>query len=404
MHILRYPIILFALISFSMQAQQGIDFKSGTIQIRIEPDNEYIDGRVEYLFAAEVTTDSVVVDARELLINQVTINGKKTEFTYKNNSISIYRKFKAGRSYRLNIIYGVSPKKAVYFIGWHDNDPENNQVWTQGQGKYSSHWVPSFDDMSEKLTFNLEISFDSTYEVVANGDLVGTQLKDSLRIWKYTMVKPMSSYLLAFAAGRYEKDTLYSKSGIPLLRYSYKNRQATTEPTYRYTPEIMNFLEEEIGIPYPWQNYKQVPARDFLYAGMENTGTTIFSDSYLIDSLAFQDKNYVEINAHEMAHQWFGNLVTEIGGKDHWLHEGFATYYSLLARKELFGDDYYHWKLLESAEALDNEEGESLTDPGASSLTFYEKGAWALVMLRDKMGDLAFKRGIQNYLKTFAYG
>ncbi|MGI9546245.1 MAG: M1 family aminopeptidase, partial [Flavobacteriaceae bacterium] len=85
-------------------------------------------------------------------------------------------------------------------------------------------------------------------------------------------------------------------------------------------------------------------------------------------------------------------------------HEGFATYYSLLARKELFGDDYYHWKLLESAEALDSEEGESLTDPGASSLTFYEKGAWALVMLRDKMGDLAFKRGIQNYLKTFAYG
>ena len=165
----------------------------------------------------------------------------------------------------------------------------------------------------------------------------------------------------------------------------------------------MDFLEAEIGVPYPWQNYKQVPARDFLYAGMENTGATIFSDGYLIDSLAFVDKNYVEINAHEMAHQWFGNLVTEVAAKDHWLHEGFATYYSLLARREIFGEDHYFWHLLESAEMLKDTEGEALTDPGASSLTFYEKGAWALVKLRDTIGNQAFRAGIQDFLEAYAY-
>ena len=109
----------------------------------------------------------------------------------------------------------------------------------------------------------------------------------------------MSSYLLAFAAGSYESDTIISGSGTPIILYSYPDTVNRKEPTYRYTAEIMDLLEKEIGVAYPWQNYKQVPVRDFLYAGMENTGTTIFSDGYYIDSIAFIDKNYVDVNAHE---------------------------------------------------------------------------------------------------------
>ena len=160
-------------------------------------------------------------------------------------------------------------------------------------------------------------------------------------------------------------------------------------------------------MPYPWQNYKQVPVRDFLYAGMENTGTTIFSDGYIIDSTAFIDKNYVNVNAHEMAHQWFGNLVTEKDGNHHWLHEGFATYYAYLAEKELFGEDHYYWKLylsFKKLEALEDKgEGQSLLDPKASSLTFYEKGALALHMLRVEVGDKLFHKGIKSYLKKYQF-
>lgn len=403
MNSFRYLIFVFSIISSSMVAQQGINFNTGSIRIRIDPIRQYIDGEVEYEFTSNLKTDSVLVNARKLTINQLSINGKNAEYSYKDSLITIYKKIKAGKSYELSISYETAPQKAVYFVGWQDKRTENNQVWTQGQGKYSSHWVPSFDDMSEKVIFDLEIGFDKEYEVVANGTLLETQIQDSIKIWKYTMRKPMSSYLLAFAAGLYNKDTIFSKSEVPLVYYSYRNESDKIEPTYRFTSSIMDFLEEEIGIPYPWQNYKQVPARDFLYAGMENTGTTIFSDNYFIDSLAFEDKNYVEVNAHEMAHQWFGNLVTELSGKDHWLHEGFATYYSLLARKYIFGEEYFYWKLFESSEVLADEKGEALTDPGASSLTFYEKGAWALVMLRDQIGDVAFRNGIKNYLQTFAF-
>ena len=115
---------------------------------------------------------------------------------------------------------------------------------------------------------------------------------------------------------------------------------------------MFDFLEEEIGVRYPWQNYKQVPVKDFLYAGMENTSATIFSDAFVVDSTAFVDKNYVNVNAHELAHQWFGDLVTETHGTHHWLQEGFATYYALLAEKDIFGDDYYYHKLYETSQQL----------------------------------------------------
>ena len=145
------------------------------------------------------------------------------------------------------------------------------------------------------------------------------------------MQQPMSSYLVALAIGKYHKRAETSKSGIPLELYYYPEDSLKFEPTYRYTKQIFGFLETEIGVPYPWQNYKQVPVKDFLYAGMENTGTTIFADSFVIDSIAFIDKNYVNVNAHELAHQWFGNLVTETSGTHHWLQEGFG--YSIFGNR-----------------------------------------------------------------------
>ncbi len=403
MNPVRMTFLLFLLAISLVRPQDAVDFTDGSIQIQIDPEAGLISGSVRYKFNSQMKLDSVTIDAREMEILNLSINNKRTEYSYDGNRITAFRRLRPEKTHELEIAYKVSPKKAVYFIGWHDDIPDNNQVWTQGQGKYSSHWVPSFDNMSEKVRFDMEIDMDSTYTVIANGALSGTSLDGGSKRWKFTMKQPMSSYLLAFAAGPYDSETMYSASGIPMTNYYYRGEDGRLEPTYRHTKKIMDFLEEEIGAPYPWQNYKQVPVRDFLYAGMENTGTTIFSDGYFIDSLAFDDKNYVEVNAHEMAHQWFGNLITEVAAKDHWLHEGFATYYSLLARKDIFGEEHFYWHLFDTAKMLKDADGEALTDPGASSLTFYEKGAWALVKLRDTIGDQAFRTGIKDFLEQYAY-
>ena len=218
----------------------------------------------------------------------------------------------------------------------------------------------------------------------------------------------MSSYLVALAIGKYNKKTFFSESGVPMELYYRPSDSVKFEPTYRYSKEIFDFLENEIGVAYPWQNYKQVPIHDFLYAGMENTGATFFSDDFVIDSIAFNDNNYVRVNAHELAHQWFGNMVTETSGTHHWLHEGFATYYALLAERHLFGDDHFYWRLYQTALDLEkqdkSESSTALLDPASSSLTFYEKGAWTLFMLNERVGKEVFRTAVQRYLASNSFG
>ncbi len=400
------------------QHQDAVDFERCSADIYVQPIEKKISGRYLLEFQVLKQADSIFLDAHHMSFEEIKITKHETDkntdvkfsSTITSNKLVIKARFQKDHDYSLSFEYSALPKQTVYFLGWNDDNPNNDQIWTQGQGKYTSHWLPSFDDMNEKVEFDLSFIVKENHEIVSNGELISKEQspESGLYHWKFDMEKPMSSYLLAFAMGNFKKKTLKSKSGIPMELFYEPKDSLKVEPTYRYTKRIFDFLEEEIGVPYPWKNYKQIPVQDFLYAGMENTGATIFSNTFMIDSIAFFDKNYVNVNAHELAHQWFGNLVTEQSGAHHWLHEGFATFYAYLTEKEIFGEEYYYWHFLETAEALSNfsseGHGEALTNSNAGSLTFYEKGAWALAMLREKVGEENFRTGIRNYLTQYAYG
>ncbi|MFD1161856.1 M1 family metallopeptidase [Hwangdonia seohaensis] len=399
---------------FSQQAEY-VDFKSAKAEIVFgDLKKKELRGRVTYEFEILKNIDSIFIDAKDFDNIKYQLDERFEDSLYNGKQLIIKHPFKANGKHKIDVIWKTTPKKAMYFIDWENEsgDFENlnhqkGQVWTQGQGKYTSNWLPSIDDMNEKIEFDLSITFQNDYQVISNGKLTDKRINKSATTWHYDMQKPMSSYLVALAIGKYDKKVQYSKSGISLEMYYYPEDSLKFEPTYRYTRQMFDFLEEEIGVPYPWQNYKQVPVKDFLYAGMENTGTTIFADSFVIDSIGFVDKNYVNVNAHELAHQWFGNLVTAKSGTHHWLQEGFATYYALLAERDIFGDDYYYWRLYEYAQELLEQDkaggSTSLLDPKSSSTTFYKKGAWVLHILRERVGDKAFKKAIKNYLKKHQF-
>ena len=334
--------------------------------------------------------------------SNVKINEKEIIFINTTKQLKLVFPFKKGEN-NLTFNYSVKPKQALYFV---DMENDEVQIWTQGQGRYTSNWFPSFDDVNEKLVFNLGITYNKDYQVVSNGVLKEKTSNGNLNHWQFIMEKPMSSYLLMLAIGKYDKREFKSRSRIP-LEYYYEPKDADRfEPTYRYSKRIFDFLEKEIGVKYPWKINRQIPVRDFLYAGMENTTSTLFATRYVVDSIGFCDRNYTNVDAHELAHHWFGDLITAESSTHHWLQEGFATYFALLAEKDIYGDDYFYSKLYNTAQQIkfaSRTDTIPVLNAKASSLTFYEKGAWALFVLHESIGDKAFKKAIKNYLNKYAY-
>ena len=379
------------------QQTEIVDFLKVEGAIEAVLPSKLVKGVVKYHFKVLRRADSIYLDAIQMRIIDTALEGP--EVLASDNKIWLIDSFEANKEYVVFFEFEAYPKQTVYFF--------EDQIWTQGQGKYTSHWLPSIDDMNDKIEFDLTYKIPDDKINISNGKLVSIAHQDGMAYWKWDMDHPMSSYLVAFVIGNFDSITEFSGSQIPIELYIDPLDELCVEPTYRYSKEIFDFMEKEIGVPYPWQNYKQVPVRDFLYAGMENTTATVFSKSFVVDSIGFNDRNYVYVNAHELAHQWFGNLVTETDGKHHWLHEGFATYYALLAEKEIFGEDHFYWKLMQSAEQLqeisDDGRGESLLDPKASSLTFYEKGAWALHILKEIVGASDFNKAVKLFLTNHAY-
>ena len=393
-------ILLFSTTIFSQQIT-NVDFKSVSAKIQINPNTKEVSGKVNFDFEVSKMVDTIYIDAQNMKFEKVFLNNKQVNFKNSGKKLVLFENYKLGKNI-LSFDYSANPKQAIYF----NNFNGNWQIWTQGQGKYTSNWFPCFDDVNEKLIFNLSVSFDKNYEVISNGILKSKTISDNIATYNYQMQKPMSSYLLMLAIGKYQNKMLKSKSGIPLQLYIEPEDYSKFESTYRHSAAIFDFYESEIGVKYPWQIYKQIPVRDFLYAGMENTSATIFSREFVVDATAFNDLNYIDVNAHELAHQWFGNLVTAKSGKHHWLQEGFATYFALLAEKKLLGEDYFFnvlYSITQEIKVSEKTDSTEILNEKASSMTFYKKGAFALFVLDNEIGHENFKKAVQNYLKKYSF-
>ena len=396
----NFLFLLFPILSFAQQIDK-VDFIKCNATVSPEFDTKMVSGSANYEFKVKSEIDSIRIDAKNMSFLDVVINGKSVNFKNNNKELILFEGFKKGAN-KLHFKYETKPKQTLYFTGIG----VGQQIWTQGQGKYTSYWLPSFDDVNEKVIFNLNIIYDNRFNVISNGVLKKVFPDNSKKIWKYEMQNPMSSYLVMLAIGDFRNQVIASKSGIPLQLFIQPKDTGKFEPTYRYSKQIFDFLEKEIGVKYPWKIYRQIPVEDFLYAGMENTSSTLFAQDFVVDESGYNDRNYINVNAHELAHQWFGDMITAKSGKHHWLQEGFATYYALLAERKVFGDDYFYNALYRNSMLL-RKEAKTDTIPilneKASSYSFYQKGAWALFYLQESIGDKLFKKAVKNYLKKYQF-
>lgn len=394
--------------------ERPVDIERMTLDVRFKPDQGLVQGKVTHVFhVLQKQVDTILFDAIKIDIKAATLNGRPLKYRSTDTSVIVYCEppLTWDRKDSITFTYEAKPRKGIYFIGW--NDPSGRmrkQIWTQGQGIDHRHWIPMYDEMNDKMITETITTFDSTFTVLSNGTQLGTRTNnDGTKTWHYTMTRPHASYLLMLAVGKYTITESVSKSGVKQRLYSYPEHPERIEPTYRYSSESMDFLEEYIGIPYPWELYSQVPVADYIFGAMENTTATIFGDFSQTDARGWLDRSYVNTNVHELTHQWFGDLVTARSQKSVWLQESFATYYPhVFIRKTpaLGGEDGYQWGrrgMHRSALAASEKDRLPIVHPTAGSARIYPKGAAVLDMMAYTFGEDALRRVIKNYLEKHMY-
>ena len=392
--------------------EHPIDITTMKLSVTFTPDSGIVNGRVTHDFVVlQERVDSMVFDAVKIKISQAMLNGRPARIVNTDTTVVVYCEppLRWDTTGSVSFTYTARPRKGIYFVGWNDpTDRMRKQIWTQGQATDNRHWIPMYDELNDKMITSTEVRFDSNYVVVSNGRctrVIGNS--DSTKTWQFTMDKPHSSYLLMLAIGKYAVTQKVSKSGVPIELYSYPDRPDQIEATYKYSVESMDWLEQEIGVKYPWPIYRQVPVADFIYGAMENTTATIFGDFYMANDREWLDRSYVNTNVHELTHQWFGDMVTARSKKHHWLQESFATYYPYLYVAQWQGQDDFEWqrrRMQNEALEAGRKDRKPIVHPDAGGQRYYPKGAVVLHMMRYVFGDESMRRVIRHYLMHHAYG
>lgn len=391
--------------------EHTVDMQHMKVEVSFKPKMGQVIGQVTHRFKPlQKSINNLFLDAPGIEIQKVMFEGKSIDFTTndKGVTISFPKDLVWDNEYEVSLAYKAMPKRGLYFIGWNEPDPQSRkQIWTQGQGIDNRHWIPCYDSPNDKLTTETITTIDSEYKVLSNGNLIGTKkAADGKTSWHYRMSKPHTTYLLMLGIGNYEIETRKSASGTPLNLYYYPDWKDRVEPTYRYSVEMFDWFEQEIGVPYPWETYSQIPVQDFMYGAMENTTATLFGDFFMVDEAGYNDRNYVAVNAHELAHQWFGDAVTARSGAHHWLQESFATHYNTLYEREAFGQDHYDWvrrKANNSALQASKNDWRGVGHSKGGTTRHYPKGAFVLGMMKHVVGREAYNRSIRHYLEKHKY-
>lgn len=380
--------------------------------------------------------NNLVLDAKGFDVHKVALYNPKTkseeqdlkyEYDNKQLNIRLNKTYTAKDTFYVYIEYTAKPNelentegsaaitsaKGLYFINPKGEDKNKPvQIWTQGETEASSCWFPTIDAPNEKHTQEIYITVDKKYTTLSNGKMLFTiDNGDGTRTDYWRQDLPHAPYLTMMAIGEYAivKDKWRN---IEVNYYVEKDFGPHAKKIFEHTPEMIEFFSKRMAYDYPWDKYHQVVVRDYVSGAMENTSAVIFGEFVQKTSRELLDANNESIVAHELFHHWFGDLVTCESWANLPLNESFATYGEYLWFENKYGRDEadYHGQnnlntyLLESRQKqvnmirFDYIDKEDMFDSHS-----YAKGGRILHMLRYYMGDEAFFKSLELYLKTNAY-
>ena len=354
------------------------------------------------------------LDAVDLSVTNLTATEKVQgwQVTTDKVVVTFEQPIPVGREASVTVRYHAQPNQGLYFrtpeLGYR---AEDTHLFSQGEAILGRYWYPCFDAPNDKFTSEITCRVPEGMVVLSNGRKISEERTNGLVAVRWMQDKPHVNYLLSLVAGHFRK--LEEKyRDIPMAFWTVPSESAYATTSFRDTRPAMAFFEQEIGVPYPWAKYDQVCVQDFVAGGMENTSITTLTDSTLYGEEFENTRNSQGLISHELAHQWFGDLVTCKDWSHLWLNEGFATYYEELFDGHMRGKDEALYRSWLGRQSLAGNTGETRSivtrkfkhpDEQFNHLN-YGKGGWVLHMLRAQLGEDLYRRCVKTYLERYAYG
>jgi aminopeptidase N len=340
----------------------------------------------------------VALDIRGVTVDGAEVDGWRTG----RNTLDIPMP-DTGDAHEVAISYAAAPRTGLHFRGGKGTSDPGFEVWSQGEAVDNRYWFPGWDYPNDKFTVAIDLTVSEDYLAFANGPLQGTEdAGEGWKKWSYRLDRPIVNYLVAIAAGDY---ALYTEDGEVPLEYvtSSKVDERGAQLTMGYAKPQLVYFNDLLGTDYPYPIYRQLLVSRFLYGGMENAGMTILADTMLVRSDLDRSGRAEGVVAHELAHQWFGDLLTCYGWRELWLNEGFATFYTGRWMEQQYGAQRYASKVdgwmhgaLHAKAPMAARSWSKVN--GRDNAAVYVRGASVLHMLRVHLGDEVFDTGIQKYV------
>ncbi len=388
--------------NYIRQNQYNIDIRKYSLNLNLYPKKGSISGEIDISGLCIYKCDTITLNFEKgFNIKSLLYNGKRIKYEYKNNYLEIFTTLKERDSFDINIEYSGQPVSKGLGSFVFDEYKGYNFIYTLNEPIYASSWYPCNDRPDDKALFDVKITSDKIYTSVSNGNLIDIKTIGDRKSYHYKSEYPLSTYLFCIYSGKYyyyEDYVVTGKKDTVRLSY-YLLDQEDIEKYIDYSPikDGIKIFSDLFGV-YPFKEERYGNAQiTWKYGAIEHQTITGLGTHIIKNPFS---KRLVFI--HELAHQWWGNAIGLKSWKDIWLNEGFATYSEALYAEKLSGKEMY-MNVLQSK--VGDFEDNTLYAPENNmfSTTVYNKGAWVLHMLRNKIGDEKFFIGLRTFFDKYKY-
>ena len=363
--------------------------------------------------AGSAPISAVTIDAGDMSFSRVAAGNTALKYDYDGRTLTVHlaTPLRASQKTSITIGYdGANRTKGAYFR------PARHIVWTQGETEDNRYWVPTYDFPNDKTTWEFFIWTARDERALSNGRLAGSRTVGDSIEWHWMLEKPASTYLMTTVVGKYTVIQDKPWRNVSIGYWTYPDSVAAARRGFAKTPQAVDVFSRKTGVPYPWNKYDQIVIPEFQYGGMENVTATSQNDAEILHPAWSEPQaNSVGLMAHELGHQWYGDLLTTRDWGDVWLNEGFATFMEQVFREADLGVDEAAVDRLGAQEQTIEADRRArrpivwnrwVNDPIEVFFSghIYPKGATILQMLRHQLGDDLFWKAMNHYTTAHAHG